>query len=316
MPPVDVMRTVEAVMAPVLLDGPNAVTQSPTARAVDEVDWVAESVVDELVVILSFCVLGLVCLVEGFAVGRVKSELRSVPDSETVDPVTAVTLPLAMARLAAPANDLRAPDPAPVPLLPRPGKLPLGGVKPAWDPVPAPAPVPPNRPRAAPPPKPPVHAPVEEAWLMVIDRAAMVVLDFFDFVPVTVRQSPTATALTVSVAVSLNVVDPVHDTDVCPAVALCTSIVVPAIEATSPLALPVGVVAAPATLDNPRTTDRLNRTVAGAIHLLGPVWVLAVLAMVILFSLITTRSTSFDSCSTHSLLRASMGAKLAARLAG
>jgi hypothetical protein len=42
--------------------------------------------------------------------------------------------------------------------------------------------------------------------LIVIDRAATVVLDFFDGVPVTVRQSPTATALRVSVAVSENVV--------------------------------------------------------------------------------------------------------------
>jgi hypothetical protein len=127
---------------------------------------------------------------------------------------------------------------------------------------------------------------------MVIDRAAMVVLDFFDFVPVTVRQSPTATALTVSVAVSLNVVDAVHDTDVCPALALCTSMVVPAIEATLPLAFPTCGVAAPATLDNPRTTDMLSRAVAGAIHLLGLVWALDVLAIVILLSLITTRSTS------------------------
>jgi hypothetical protein len=113
-----------------------------------------------------------------------------------------------------------------------------------------------------------VHVPDEEGLLIVIERAAMVVLDFFDFVPVTVRQSPTATALTVSEAVSLNAVDVVHETDVCPALALCTSIVVPAIEATSPLADPVCVVAAPAPEDIPRTTDIASKTDAGPIQLL------------------------------------------------
>ena len=55
---------------------------------------------------------------------------------------------------------------------------------------------------------------------MVMDRAATVVLDFFDGVPVTVRQSPTVTALRVSVAVSENVVLPVQLTEVWPSVAL------------------------------------------------------------------------------------------------
>jgi hypothetical protein len=115
-----------------------------------------------------------------------------------------------------------------------------------------------------------VHVPEDDGWLIVIDRAAMVVLDFFDLVPVTVRQSPTATALTDSVAVWLNVVDEVHVTDVCPAVALCTSIVVPAIDATLPLAVPSGVVAAPAPVDIPRTTDMISRTAAGPPHLFIP----------------------------------------------
>ena len=53
-----------------------------------------------------------------------------------------------------------------------------------------------NRPRPAAPPKPPVHVPEAEGLLIVIERAAMLVFDFFDFVPVTVRQSPAATALT------------------------------------------------------------------------------------------------------------------------
>jgi hypothetical protein len=43
-----------AVTAPVLLAGPNAVTQSPTATAVALVLCVSDRVVDVLVVILSF----------------------------------------------------------------------------------------------------------------------------------------------------------------------------------------------------------------------------------------------------------------------
>src|ERR1019366_2489576 len=191
-------------------------------------------------------------------VDPLKRELSNVPDSETVDPLTVVTLPLAIARLAAPANDRPAPVPPPAP--PR-GKLPLGGVEP--EPLaPAPPAPPPNRPRPAPPPKPLVHVPEDDGLLIVIDRAAMVVLDFFDFVPVTVRQSPAATAPTDSVAVWVNVVDEVHVTDVCPAVELCTSIVVPEIDATLPLAVPTCVVAAPAPVDIPRTTDMINRTAA------------------------------------------------------
>jgi len=54
------MRTVVAVTAPVLLAEPNALTQSPTATEVDVVVAVSDSVVDFPVVILSFCVLGVV----------------------------------------------------------------------------------------------------------------------------------------------------------------------------------------------------------------------------------------------------------------
>ena len=85
----------------------------------------------------------------------------------------------------------------------------------------------------------------------------MVVFDFFEGVPVTVRQSPTAIALTVSVAVSENVVVGVQVTAVC-AVVLCTSIVLPVMVATLPLATlprPVVAGAAPTTDDKPRTSD-------------------------------------------------------------
>ena len=44
--PVEVMRTVVAVMAPVVLAAPNAVTQSCTATADAVVVWVSDSVVD------------------------------------------------------------------------------------------------------------------------------------------------------------------------------------------------------------------------------------------------------------------------------
>jgi hypothetical protein len=94
----------------------------------------------------------------------------------------------------------------------------------------------------------------------------MVVLDFFAFVPVTVRQSPTATALTVSVSVSVNDVVVVHETAVCPAVGLCTCMVVPEIDATLPLAPPLGAEAASAPADIPKTTDVVSRTTAGPIQ--------------------------------------------------
>ncbi len=50
----------------------------------------------------------------------------------------------------------------------------------------------------------PVHEPLELAVVTVIERAAMVVLDFFEGVPVTLTQSPAATALTASVTVLEN----------------------------------------------------------------------------------------------------------------
>jgi hypothetical protein len=212
---VEVIRTVVAVTAPVLAAGPKALTQSPTANAVAVVAWVSDRVVVDAVVILSFSVfsLGLLAGVFDLLVEGLNVWLSTVPDSDTVDPETAVTLPLANVKLP-PAND----RPPPAPAL---GKLPLGGV-----PVPPPdrAAPPPNlpppnlppapAPAAPPPPKPAAHVPDVVALLMVIDRAATVVLDFFDGVPVTVRQSPTVTALRVSVAVSENVVLPVQLTEV------------------------------------------------------------------------------------------------------
>jgi hypothetical protein len=145
--------------------------------------------------------------------------------------------------------------------------------------------------------------------LIVMDRAATVVLDFFEGVPVTVRQSPTATALTVSVAVSENVVLGVQLTDVCPSVALCTSIVVPVMEATLPLApAPVGAVAAPAAAPIPRTTEVHSAAIpAGTAQRAERRLWSAVVCMGVF---------SFVVSIIYSLRRASMGARWAARLAG
>jgi hypothetical protein len=309
-PPVDVIRTVVAVTAPVVLAGPNALTQSPTANAVDVVAWVSDRVVVDAVVIFSFSVFTdgfflaalLDLLVEALSVW-----LSTVPDSDTVVPETAVTLPLANVKLPPP-------NAPPAPPEVRLGKLPPGGV-PVPPPVrPAPPPNPPNPPRApAPnppaPPGPAAHVPDDVGLLIVMDRAATVVLDFFDGVPVTVRQSPTATALTVSVAVSENVVLGVQLTAVCPAVGLCTCIVVPEMEATLPLApAPVGAVAAPAAAPIPRTTVVQSAAIpAGtAQRPRRRLW----------WRVVSMRAFSFVVSIIYSLRRASMGARWAARLAG
>jgi hypothetical protein len=308
-PPVDVIRTVVAVTAPVVLAGPNALTQSPTANAVDVVDWVSVRVVVDPVVIFSFSVFTIgffLAALLDLLVEALNVVLSTVPDSDTVDPETAVTLPLANVKL---------PPPNPAPPAPRRGKLPLGGV-PVPPPVrPAPPPNPPNPPRAPPPnppaapPGPAAHVPDVVALLIVMDRAATVVLDFFDGVPVTVRQSPTATALRVSVAVSENVVVGVQLTEVCPSVALCTSIVVPEMEATLPLApAPGGAVAAPAAPPMPMTTETQSAAVpAGtAQRPKRRPWC----------RVVSMRALSFVVSIIYSLRRASMGARWAARLAG
>jgi hypothetical protein len=90
-----------------------------------------------------------------------------------------------------------------------------------------------------------VQLPDDGTVVMVIERAAIVVLDFLDLVPVTVRQSVLPRELTVSLTVFENVVAPVQLTVVCPLV-LCTSMEVPLSAATLPKADPKLDVAAPA----------------------------------------------------------------------
>jgi hypothetical protein len=155
-----------------------------------------------------------------------------------------------------------------------------------------------------------VQVPVADGLLIVMDRAAMVVLDFLAGVPVTVTQSPAATALMVSVAVALKVVVVVQLTDVC-AVVLCTSMDVPLIDATLPLApVPPGPGAAPATDDSP-STMATDRNAAPASPARCPIIRLPrdALTMMLMHSFFVVRAT-------YSLLSASMGARLAARLAG
>jgi hypothetical protein len=311
LPPVEVIRTVVAVTEPVLLAGPNALTQSPTATAEDVVVCVSDKVVDFPVVILSFWVLGFVVFDDFVLVERLKAWLNRVPDKVTVEPLTAVTLPEEIEKFAVPGNDPRPP-------LVRPGKVPRGGVSPdPVEPVPPnlppapPPPAPPNRPPApAPPPSPVVQVPAVDGLLIVMERAAIVVFDFFDGVPVTVKQSPTATALMVSVAVSENVVVAVQVTAVC-AVVLCTSIVLPVMVATLPLVTLPLAVAAPAADVRASTNDRQPSAAPVAIPILRSLRLLRdALAIVVVVSPVEI------PCAIYSLLSASIGAKWAARLAG
>jgi hypothetical protein len=242
------MRTVLAVTAPFVAAGPTAVTQSPTARSVAAADWVEDNVVDPDVVILRFSVFGATDL-EVFELLELLDLVRaklpgemSTPDTETVEPLTPVTLPDAMAMELRPAN--RRAEPA--------GKL---GRVPLVLPVPPLRKLKPPGPANAPPVDVPpfvvrVQDPVDEGLRSVMLRAAIVVLDVFDGVPVTVTQSPAASELTDSDTVFENCVEVVQLTVVWPVLAFCTSMLDAWSAATLPLARPgafVGVVAAPAT---------------------------------------------------------------------
>jgi hypothetical protein len=113
-----------------------------------------------------------------------------------------------------------------------------------------------------------LHEPEVGGWLIETDRAVMVVLEDLAGVPVTVKQSPTATALPVTASVCENVVDEVVLTVVCPALALWTSMDVPVIDATLPLADPPGlggVDAAPAVDDRAATAATASMTAPPAL---------------------------------------------------
>jgi hypothetical protein len=249
--PVEVMLTVDAVTAPVLEPCPNALTQSPTARAAAVADWVVLTLVDLVVVTFNFCVLGGVGFLVDFfedlevlfePVRGAANPLKMAPVTDTLLPLTAVTFPDAIARLAAPVK-VRPPPPwaaPPVRKLPPPGPpAPPPGRNVPWPP-PAPPVLPPNPPPSA------VQLPELGAGRTVIELAAMVVFDFLDFVPVTVTHSPAVMVLTVSVTTFEKVVVAVQLTVVCPEVGFCTSMEAGFNAATLPVTPAGCVVAAPA----------------------------------------------------------------------
>jgi hypothetical protein len=193
------MRTVVAVTEPFAADFPNALTQSPTARADAVVACVSVNVVDDDKVTFRFSALGVVGFVvvlDLVVVGRA-NEPSKIPDIDTVDPLMAVTFPLPIEKLRPPnpALPLKAPLPLELPLAPPPSKPP-GRPPPGKPPLrPAKPPAPnPLRP-AVPAPAPVVQVPEEEAVLMTMVFAAIVVFDDLEGVPVTVMQSPTASEL-------------------------------------------------------------------------------------------------------------------------
>jgi hypothetical protein len=231
-PPVEVIRTVVAVTAPLLAAGPKALTQSPTARAFEVTVCVALTGVELDVVILRVSVLGSVGfllfeLFELFVVfdvfdvvprPKLPAEM-STPDTVTVEPFTPVTLPDAMAMLARALRKLAEPEPLNV------GRVPPEPVRPGKPPPPVPLRK--LKPPPAVPPAPlvvvreptPVHDPLALAFVTVMLRATMVVFELFDCVPVAVMQSPAAREPTVSVTVLENAVVGVQLTAVWPVLA-------------------------------------------------------------------------------------------------
>jgi hypothetical protein len=99
-----VIRTESAVTEPLLAAGPTASTQSPTATSFDVADCVVATVVVPDVVSFRFCVFGGVNVLELFDsldLDRGKLPGESVmPETDSVDPSTAVTFPEAIAKLA------------------------------------------------------------------------------------------------------------------------------------------------------------------------------------------------------------------------
>ena len=147
-PPVEVILILVAVTAPVVLDGPVAVTQSPTARLAEVVDCVSMTVVVEdtaMVVSEGAAVVG---GVEVEVVGLKLAPANLTPSTTIeVDP-TETSFPLMIAALASPLPS----KPAPVPL----GKL-RGGLLPDVEP-----PARPPRGPPAPRPKPALQVPDAE----------------------------------------------------------------------------------------------------------------------------------------------------------
>ena len=101
---VDVIRTESAVTEPLLAAGPTATTQSPTATSVDVADCVVATVVLPDVVNLRLWVFGGVNVFVFFDPldldrGKLPGEIV-IPETDSVDPFTAVTFPDATAKSA------------------------------------------------------------------------------------------------------------------------------------------------------------------------------------------------------------------------
>ena len=263
-PPVEVMRTVEAVTDPLVAAGPKAETQSPTARSPEVTDCVVFTGVELDVVTLSVSVLGLVGCFVLFLVEKLPGEIE-IPETVNVEPLTAVTLPDAMLKLA---NCLRKfpPDPPPGKFFELPG-VNVCGPPPPSGPVrkrnpPAGGPPDPLPTRKLPGPPVAPQLPLLFGIVSVMLFAAIVVLDFFDADPVAVMQSPTVTELTVSVTLFENVVVDVQFTVVWPLLGFWTSMLDALSAAMLPVA-PIGAfdVAAPAVAADP-TNPAANRAAA------------------------------------------------------
>ena len=199
--------------------------------------------VDDDVATLMVVVLGVVGFLDDFvdldAPGRMDGE---VPTTVMVEPLMAVTLPEAKAKLAKPPVGKWRAD------------VPLGASPPPKDGrVAPPDPPPPKRPNppVPAPPNPPVQVPVDEAELIDTDVALIAVEPFFGCCPLTVTQDPTDSALSEAVAVCEKVVVDVQLTAVWPVLGFCTCMLVPETAATVPVAAEKGaeVVAAPAADD-------------------------------------------------------------------
>lgn len=210
-----VIRTVVAVTAPVVLCGPKAATQSPIASTPAVVGWTCVMVVDFGTVTLSFSVfkvglfgaLVFFLLAEVVPDGRVKP-LRTTPVTETVVPLTDVTLPLALVKPAPPKRPAAPRNVPPPPPKVRAPPVPPGGKPAPPDPpvnvrVPAPKALPLG---------PWLHEPPDAGELTVTARAAIVVLDIFEIVPRTLTHSPAEIEVDVNVTVRENCVVPVQFT--------------------------------------------------------------------------------------------------------
>jgi hypothetical protein len=313
------MRTVEAVTDPLVAAGPKALTQSPTARSVEAALWVALTGVELDVVTLSVWTLG----VGGFfdllwlVLGKLPGDTE-MPEMVRVDALTAVTLPEAMDKLASCRRKLPgdAPFGKPPPPPGGPPPLPLRN----WNPPAVPPALIPMFDPPAPLVEVPTQAPLLLGMLTERSRAATVVFDFLEAVPVAVTQSPTVIALTASVTVLENCVDEVQLTVVWPLLGFCTSMLVALSAATDPKA-PVGAlvdVAAPA----------VDATVPAARSAVAPVPRICAqrllgIRLPVSGSMLAVASffpvrvcCRWDVGSRYSVRRASIGASEAARLAG